>query len=111
MVLVMQGLDRGIGMTVAREIRIEGVVQGVGFRPFVYRLASEFGIKGWVLNSSEGVTIWAEAEEEVINEFYREILAHPPKLAMIVNHSIKPRELKGYDHFLLNTVKKVTTRM
>ncbi len=88
-------------MTVAREIRIEGVVQGVGFRPFVFRLASEFGIKGWVLNSSEGVTIWAEAEEEVIKGFYREILAHPPKLAMIVNHSIKPRELKGYDHFFI----------
>ncbi|HAF17791.1 MAG TPA: carbamoyltransferase HypF, partial [Peptococcaceae bacterium] len=88
-------------MTVAREIRIEGVVQGVGFRPFVFRLASEFGIKGWVLNSSEGVTIWAEAEEELIDGFYREILNHPPKLAIIVKHSIKPREIKGYDHFFI----------
>lgn len=34
-------------MAVAREIRIEGVVQGVGFRPFVFRLAQKYGIKGW----------------------------------------------------------------
>lgn len=88
-------------MTVSREIRIEGVVQGVGFRPFVFRLASEFGINGWVLNSSEGVTIWAEAEEEVIASFYQEILNHPPKLAMIVKHSIKHRDLKGFDHFFI----------
>ena len=86
-------------MIVAREIRMEGVVQGVGFRPFVFRLAQEYGIKGWILNSSEGVTIWAEARDEMIDAFYQAILAHPPKLAMIVKHSIKPQELQGFDHF------------
>jgi hydrogenase maturation protein HypF len=86
---------------VAREIRIEGVVQGVGFRPFVFRLAQEYGIKGWVLNSSEGVMIWAEAPEETVNSFYQAVLAHPPKLAMIVRHSIKPRQLEGFDRFFI----------
>ena len=45
-------------------IRIRGVVQGVGFRPFVYRLAQEHGIAGWVLNGEEGVAIHAEGEEK-----------------------------------------------
>ncbi|MDH7578248.1 MAG: carbamoyltransferase HypF [Bacillota bacterium] len=86
---------------VAREIKIEGVVQGVGFRPFVYRLAHEYGIKGWVLNSSEGVTIWAEAREEQIMAFYQEILANPPKLAIIVDHYLTPREVQGFDRFFI----------
>ncbi len=87
--------------TVAREIRIEGVVQGVGFRPFVFRLAHEYGIKGWVLNSSEGVTIWAEATEERIAAFYEALLANPPKLAMIVHHYQTPRQVQGFDHFFI----------
>ena len=40
----------------AYRIIIKGIVQGVGFRPHVYRLATEFGLKGWVLNSSAGVS-------------------------------------------------------
>lgn len=87
--------------TVAREIRIEGVVQGVGFRPFVFRLAHEYGIKGWVLNSSEGVTIWAEATEDRITAFYEAVLANPPKLAMIVRHYQMPRQVQGFDHFFI----------
>lgn len=86
---------------VAREIRIEGVVQGVGFRPFVFRLATEYGIRGWVLNSSEGVTIWAEAPEETVLAFYDAVIGRPPKLAMIVNHRITPREVQGFDHFFI----------
>jgi len=93
-------------MTVAREIRIEGVVQGVGFRPTVFRLANKYGIKGWILNSSEGVTIWAEASEEIVDAFLQEILDHPPKLAMIVKHSIKPRDLQGFDHFFIKHSEK-----
>src|SRR5690606_6155861 len=95
-----------IGMAVvAREIRIEGVVQGVGFRPFVFRLAQEYGIKGWVLNSSEGVMIWAEAPEETVNSFYQAVLDHPPKLALIIRHSIKPRQLEGFDRFFIKHSK------
>ena len=87
--------------TVAREIKIEGVVQGVGFRPFVFRLAMEYGIKGWVLNSSEGVTIWAEAPEETVLAFYNTVIGKPPKLAMIVDYRIRVREVQGFDHFFI----------
>src|SRR5208337_54416 len=86
---------------VAREIKIEGVVQGVGFRPFVFRLAAEFGIRGWVLNSSEGVTIWAEAPQETVRAFYQAVIGKPPKLAIIVDHRIAEREVQGFDHFFI----------
>jgi hydrogenase maturation protein HypF len=86
---------------IAREIKIEGVVQGVGFRPFVFRLATEYGIRGWVLNSSEGVTIWAEASEETVLAFYQAVIDKPPKLAMIVTQRITEREVQGFDHFFI----------
>ena len=41
-------------------VRVEGTVQGVGFRPFVYRLASELGLAGWVLNDTRGVLLEVE---------------------------------------------------
>ena len=44
-------------------IRIEGVVQGVGFRPFVHRTVSDFGLKGYIKNTSSGVELELEGEE------------------------------------------------
>ncbi len=52
-----------------KEIKITGIVQGVGFRPFVYNLATSLGLKGYVLNSSEGVKIDIEGEPQKIDEF------------------------------------------
>ena len=51
-------------MPTAYYIKVSGVVQGVGFRPFVYRLARAHELKGWVLNAEEGVEIHLEGEEE-----------------------------------------------
>ena len=64
-------------------IRINGIVQGVGFRPFIYRLALENDIKGYVLNDTEGVTIEAEAEEENLKKFVTAIKEEFPPLAII----------------------------
>ncbi len=50
-------------------IIIHGAVQGVGFRPFVYRLADELSLRGWVLNSSQGVFIEADGDQETLNKF------------------------------------------
>lgn len=85
----------------ACQIKIEGVVQGVGFRPHVYRLAAAHGIAGWVLNSSEGVTIWAEGTEAQLEAFYRDLLARPPKLARIVSHCRTPRTPVPYTTFFI----------
>ncbi len=70
-------------MSVALSIRIRGVVQGVGFRPFVYRLAQEHGIAGWVLNGEEGVAIHAEGPERTLWRFAEELRLQAPPAAVI----------------------------
>jgi len=56
------------GPVVSRRIHITGIVQGVGFRPFVYNLATRLGLSGWVLNSSSSVEIAAVGPEAVPDE-------------------------------------------
>ena len=59
---------------------VAGIVQGVGFRPFVHRLAHRFGLNGWVLNSTEGVVIEVEGETRAVEEFAGAIpLEAPPR--------------------------------
>lgn len=62
-------------------IRVRGQVQGVGFRPFIWQLAQEFGLRGRVLNDPEGVLI--EAQGERLAEFLAAIPARAPKLARV----------------------------
>ncbi|MBN1810937.1 MAG: carbamoyltransferase HypF [Anaerolineae bacterium] len=66
-----------------RHIHIKGVVQGVGFRPFVYNLAAELELAGWVLNSSSGVAIEALGSDDVLDEFVERLMTDAPPLARI----------------------------
>ena len=65
----------------AIHIVITGRVQGVGFRPFVSRLAHEFGLAGWVLNRSGQVEIWVEGSCEALTVFKSALLNRAPPLA------------------------------
>jgi hydrogenase maturation protein HypF len=67
----------------ARHIHIRGVVQGVGFRPFVYNLAAELGLAGWVLNSSSGVEIEAVGSDDLLDGFVERLMSEAPPLARI----------------------------
>lgn len=67
----------------ARLITITGVVQGVGFRPFVYRLAERHGVTGWVRNTSAGVEILAQAAPETLEAFVEALRREAPPLAHI----------------------------
>ncbi|MBQ9002862.1 MAG: carbamoyltransferase HypF [Eggerthellaceae bacterium] len=67
----------------ALDIRVRGIVQGVGFRPFVYRLAKRYLVSGWVLNDRDGVFIHAEAEPQLIDGFVTELHMNPPAAAKI----------------------------
>ena len=60
-------------MASACSIRVRGVVQGVGFRPFVYRLARANTLAGWVLNGEEGVEIHLEGAEQGLEAFVRDL--------------------------------------
>jgi hydrogenase maturation protein HypF len=64
-------------------ITIRGAVQGVGFRPFVYRLASEMKLPGWVLNSPQGVFVEVEGEKPDLDSFLLRIQSEKPALSFI----------------------------
>ncbi|CAG0974250.1 partial acylphosphatase, partial [Anaerolineae bacterium] len=68
---------------IAQFITVGGVVQGVGFRPFVYTLALKHGLNGWVRNTSAGVEIHAEGTPELIRAFVEGLQQEPPPLARI----------------------------
>jgi hydrogenase maturation protein HypF len=72
-----------VGARQRLRVRVEGTVQGVGFRPFVYRLATELGLAGWVLNDSRGVLIEAEGEREALEAMLKRLRTEPPPLAIV----------------------------
>lgn len=80
-----------------RRIHIQGVVQGVGFRPFVYRLATELGIKGWVSNSAQGV--WIDAEGTDLSNFLQRLDADKPSHSIIQHFETEILHPNGYTHF------------
>ncbi len=63
--------------------RVEGTVQGVGFRPYVYRLAGELGVAGHVLNDSRGVVVEVEAPAETVDRFLALLVTDAPPLARV----------------------------
>ncbi len=84
---------------IARKIRIKGIVQGVGFRPFIHRLAAEFDIAGFVLNDTEGVLIHAEGEPENVGRFVDAIPEMAPKPAHIAKIASEPVSILGRADF------------
>lgn len=86
-------------MPVARFLRLRGVVQGVGFRPFVFRLARTHGITGWVRNGSDGVEVHAEGEEGALDAFVRDLRTAPPPAARIAALEIAVARPEAADRF------------
>jgi hydrogenase maturation protein HypF len=85
---------------VSRIITISGIVQGVGFRPFVARIAQSLGVTGTVANTSNGVKINIQGPEEVIREFITIIRNNPPSLARIdMIDIIAAENVVSYDTF------------
>jgi hydrogenase maturation protein HypF len=80
-------------------ISVRGIVQGVGFRPFVYGLAVKHNLKGWVYNSSEDVKIEVEGAAEAIKQFEQELETKAPPLAHIENITIEYHPPRGYKNF------------
>lgn len=83
----------------AKRIEIKGVVQGVGFRPFVYNLAYKHNIKGWVLNNAQGVFIHAEGLEKDMEAFISELFNKPPRQAVIKEQKVSAESLQGFESF------------
>ncbi|MDD5058255.1 MAG: carbamoyltransferase HypF [Sideroxydans sp.] len=80
------------------QIRVTGQVQGVGFRPFVYRLAHELGLAGWVRNDSEGVEISVEGERPQVMSLIARLQSEPPALARVENITHEFSEVENNLH-------------
>ncbi|UWG47166.1 Hydrogenase maturation factor [Halanaeroarchaeum sp. HSR-CO] len=81
-------------------LTVTGVVQGVGFRPFVYRTATDHGLAGWVKNRGDaGVAIVVEGQPDAIAEFVRTVREEPPPLARVESIDREPEPPVGLDSF------------
>ena len=86
-------------MIEALDIQVKGSVQGVGFRPFVYRLAKKYQLNGWVLNAVEGVFIHAEGEANLLDKFVTALHMNPPSAAKVKEIDLKEVPLEGFNSF------------
>ncbi|MBI5742928.1 MAG: carbamoyltransferase HypF [Elusimicrobia bacterium] len=86
---------------VRKKILVKGVVQGVGFRPHVYKLASEYSLGGWVKNDAAGVTIEAEGPGRDVEAFIRDLSARRPAAARVDSVSVSAARPEGSKAFLI----------
>ncbi|CAB3395070.1 carbamoyltransferase HypF [Kyrpidia spormannii] len=93
-------------MKAAWRIRVRGVVQGVGFRPFVFRLAQEWGVSGWVQNGEGGVDIHAEGDSEALAAFLREMKAHPPGASRVTDAEVQEVSPEGHEMFQIRESRR-----
>jgi hydrogenase maturation protein HypF len=80
-------------------ITLRGAVQGVGFRPFVYRLATEMNLTGWVLNSSAGLIVEVEGPSSQLGVFEQRLDCERPKASVVTVHESEWIAAEGSTHF------------
>ena len=85
--------------TIRKRMFIRGVVQGVGFRPFVYNLAQSLGLTGYILNSSSGVTVEVEGSDDAVDRFLTTLRTSPPPLAQITEITLTEVPLQNTSEF------------
>lgn len=100
------------GLSQRFSLTIEGIVQGVGFRPYIYRLAQELGLKGWVSNNLEGVLVDIEGEKLQLEKFLFRLEKEKPLNAEITTIHLETLSIKNHQDFKIinsnNTGSKQT---
>lgn len=92
-------------------LKIRGIVQGVGFRPFIHKLVGSYGLCGYIKNTSSGVELELEGEREALERFVRDVPERAPKLAVI--ESVEPAyssQLAGFEGFEIRESRRERTR-
>src|SRR5208282_6590279 len=89
------------GKMSACSIKVRGIVQGVGFRPFVFQLARANTLAGWVFNGEEGVEIFLEGPQQNLEAFVEELKAAPPPAAQIAEIEVRTTEPIGLNDFTI----------
>jgi len=80
-------------------IHISGIVQGVGFRPFVYGLATRLALKGWVRNTSAGVDIEVDGDKDILDSFLKALRDEAPSLSQIDELTASFQPSSGFNTF------------
>ena len=93
-------------MQATRHIHVTGVVQGVGFRPFVYGLATRLDLRGWVCNTSAGVEIVIQGENAEVDLFAQSLTADAPPLARIDQVSAWDEVDGHFTNFEIREIRK-----
>ncbi|EAX46503.1 (NiFe) hydrogenase maturation protein HypF [Thermosinus carboxydivorans Nor1] len=82
-------------------VKVTGIVQGVGFRPFVYNLARRHGLAGWVLNDTVGVEIEVEGDSASLDAFLTALRTEAPPLARLATVTVERRPATGAREFVI----------
>lgn len=93
-------------MLQALNIKVNGRIQGVGFRPFVYSLAKKYELKGSVKNNKGSVIIHVEGQSQNISKMVKDLKLNPPRLSKIMEIQIDQTVLKGYKEFSIDPSQK-----
>jgi len=98
--------------TAAQRLRItlRGAVQGVGFRPFVYRLATEMSLTGWVLNSSAGLVVEVEGAPDELQRFEQRMEAERPKASVVTARESEWLPVQGFTRFEIHHSETDSTK-
>ncbi len=95
---------------VAKQIEINGIVQGVGFRPFVYQLARRHGLSGNVANTASGVRVHLEGPPDRVQGFLSDLPLKKPPLAYITSIDQQDRQVAGCSEFVITASQGADTR-
>ena len=99
-------------MNVSIKIDIKGIVQGVGFRPFIYRIAKQCNLAGFVNNNSKGVLVEIEGPQEAIKSFHHKLTDEAPLFSKIISIKKEVIDLLGETDFKIvdtNSSEKANT--
>lgn len=89
------------------KILIKGIIQGVGFRPFIYKKAVEYSLKGYVKNYGEALVIEVEGQADIVRAFLETIRTEAPPLSIIASIDTKILAWKGYRNFEIRKSSKI----
>ena len=90
---------------------IRGLVQGVGFRPFICRMAARYGLMGEVDNRTDGVSVIVQGDLKTIDRFSNDILKNAPPVSHIKSIEINPTQLVGYKSFRITGSKSLKNQI
>src|SRR5579884_3299062 len=91
--------------SIRRRIEVSGVVQGVGFRPYIYRLATDRSLAGKILNTSAGVTIEIEGAALAVHDFINRLPCEAPPLAHITSLTVEDVPFRGDSEFQIVAIR------